>query len=120
MSIASEIDRINGEVSSQSTIIDEISTILDGKASGNTKINKVAITWTMSGDGSFKYTDTEGSNQSFPLELSTQEKEYTNIDIDKDIIINTSTSNHSGYEITMSISNGVLNIDFYDNGFGPT
>lgn len=31
MSIASEIDRINGEVSSQSTIIDEISTILDGK-----------------------------------------------------------------------------------------
>lgn len=32
MSIASEINRINGEVSSQSTIIDEISTILDSKS----------------------------------------------------------------------------------------
>lgn len=120
MSIASEIDRINGEVSSQSTIIDEISTILDSKASANTKINKFAITWTISGDGSFEYTDTEGSNQSVPLEFSTSKKEYTNIDIDKDIIINTSTGEYSGYEITISISNGILNIDFYDKGFGPT
>ena len=120
MSIASEINRINGEVSSQSTIIDEISTILNDKASGNTKINKVAITWTISDDGSFKYTDTEGNNQTASLELSTDEKEYANIDIDKDIIINTSTRITSGYEITISISNGTLSINFYDKGFGPT
>lgn len=120
MSIASQIDRINGEVSSQSTIIDEISTILDGKTGTNTKINKIAITWTMNNDGEFKYTDTEGNNQTVPLEFSTNESEYTNIDIDKNIIINTSSLVYSGYEITISVSNGVLSIDFYDKGFGPT
>lgn len=57
MSIVSQINRINTEVSSQSGLIDEISTILDSKASDNTKINKVAITWAISDDGSFKYTD---------------------------------------------------------------
>ena len=43
MSIASEIDRINGEVSSQSTIIDEISTILDGKASGSPSLQEKTV-----------------------------------------------------------------------------
>lgn len=32
MSVQSEIDRINGEVSSQETLINEISAMLDGKA----------------------------------------------------------------------------------------
>lgn len=41
MSIASEINRINGEVSSQSTIIDEISTILDGKAGANSNVKHI-------------------------------------------------------------------------------
>ena len=44
MSIASQIDRINGEVSSQSTIIDEISTILDTKASGNPNLQEKTVT----------------------------------------------------------------------------
>lgn len=121
MSVQSQIDRINGEVSSQSTIIDEISTILDSKASGNTKINKIAITWTVNNDGEFKYTDTDGNNQTVPLEFSTNESEYANIDIDKNIIIDTSASSaYSGYEVTMSVSNGILSIDFYEKGFGPT
>ena len=121
MSIASQIKRINTEVSSQSGLIDEITTLLDSKTSGNTKINKIAITWTVNNDGEFKYTDTEGNNQIVPLEFSTNENEYTNIDIDKNIIIDTSTSSaHSGYEVTMSVSNGILSIDFYEKGFGPT
>ena len=44
MSIASEINRINGEVSSQSTIIDEISTILDDKASGSPSLQEKTVT----------------------------------------------------------------------------
>lgn len=43
MSIASQIDRINGEVSSQSTIIDEISTILDSKAGSNPKLQEKTV-----------------------------------------------------------------------------
>lgn len=43
MSIASQIDRINGEVSSQSTIIDEISTILDTKASANPNLQEKTV-----------------------------------------------------------------------------
>lgn len=44
MSIASEINRINGEVSSQSTIIDEISTILDSKASASPSLQEKIVT----------------------------------------------------------------------------
>ena len=43
MSIASEISRINGEVSSQSTIIDEISTILDSKASASPSLQEKTV-----------------------------------------------------------------------------
>lgn len=44
MSIASQIDRINSDVSSQSTIIDEISAILDSKAGGNPKLQEKTVT----------------------------------------------------------------------------
>ena len=44
MSIASEIDRINGEVNSQSAIIDEITAILDSKASANPKLQGKTVT----------------------------------------------------------------------------
>lgn len=43
MSIASQIDRINGEVNSQSAIIDEISTILDNKASANPNLQEKTV-----------------------------------------------------------------------------
>lgn len=44
MSVQSEIDRINGEVNSQSAIIDEISAILDSKAGSNPKLQEKAVT----------------------------------------------------------------------------
>lgn len=216
MSVQSEIDRINGEVNSQSTIIDQISSVLDSKSPSNmlssgvivtnsvstplqnnttklqalkekadslpeyvppaklqektvtptkeglsvvpdsgfdgmskvtvngdinlvsenikegvsvfgvegnlkgTKINEINLDWIMSDNGKLKYTDIEGERQAISLESVSYENRYTNIDIDKDIIINTSTRITSGYEITISISNGILSIDFYDKGFGPT
>lgn len=216
MSVQSEIDRINGEVNSQSTIIDQISSVLDSKSPSNmlssgaivtnsvstplqnnttklqalkekadslpeyvpptklqektvtptkeglsvvpdsgfdgmskvtvngdinlvsenikegvsvfgvegnlkgTKINEINLDWIMNDDGKLEYTDIEGERQGISLESVSYENRYTNIDIDKDIIINTSTRITSGYEITISISNGILSIDFYDKGFGPT
>ena len=44
MSVQSEIDRINGEVSSQETLIDEISAILDSKAGSNPKLQEKTVT----------------------------------------------------------------------------
>lgn len=43
MSVQSEIDRINGEVNSQSAIIDEISAILDSKAGSNPKLQEKTV-----------------------------------------------------------------------------
>ena len=43
MSVASEIERIKNEVNSQSTIIDEISTILDSKAGSNPKLQEKTV-----------------------------------------------------------------------------
>lgn len=44
MSVQSEIDRINGEVNSQSAIIDEITAILDSKAGSNPKLQEKTVT----------------------------------------------------------------------------
>ena len=44
MSIASEISRINGEINSQSTIIDEITAILDSKISANPSLQEKTVT----------------------------------------------------------------------------
>lgn len=43
MSVQSEIDRINGEVNSQSAIIDEITAILDSKAGSNPKLQEKTV-----------------------------------------------------------------------------
>lgn len=43
MSVQSEIDRINGEVSNQETLIDEISAILNSKAGSNPKLQEKAV-----------------------------------------------------------------------------
>ena len=44
MSIASEISRINGEINSQTTIIDEITAILDSKTSANPSLQEKTVT----------------------------------------------------------------------------
>lgn len=44
MSVQSEIDRINGEVNSQSAIIDEITAILDSKAGNSPKLQEKTVT----------------------------------------------------------------------------
>ena len=43
MSVQSEIDRINGEVSGQETLIDEISAILNSKAGSNPKLQEKTV-----------------------------------------------------------------------------
>lgn len=43
MSVQSEIDRINGEVSNQETLIDEISAILNSKAGSNPKLQEKTV-----------------------------------------------------------------------------
>ena len=49
MSVQSEIDRINGEVSNQETLIDEISAILNSKAGSNPKLQEKTVTPNTSG-----------------------------------------------------------------------
>lgn len=44
MSVASEIERIKNEISSQSEVIDEIITILDNKASANPSLQEKTVT----------------------------------------------------------------------------
>lgn len=44
MSVQSEIDRINGEISNQETLIDEILAILDNKAVTNPKLQEKTVT----------------------------------------------------------------------------
>lgn len=120
MSIASQIDRINGEVSSQSTIIDEISTILDGKCIEESNLNIVKVRWTLNDDGSVKYTDNNNISQGVSTNLSNDDYILNDVNIEKGIIINTSTRITSGYEITIKVVDGVIDINLYDKGFGPT
>ena len=112
---------VNGDINLVSENIKEGVSVfgVDGNLKG-TKINEINLDWIMNDDGKLEYTDIEGERQGISLESVSYENRYTNIDIDKDIIINTSTRITSGYEITISISNGILSIDFYDKGFGPT
>ena len=111
---------VNGDINLVSENIKEGVSVfgVEGNLKG-TKINEINLDWIMSNDGKLEYTDIEGERQGISLESVSYENRYTNIDIDKDIIINTSTRTTSGYEITISISNGILSIDFYDRGFGP-
>lgn len=176
MSIQSEITRITNEVSTQSDLIDEISTILDSKASASPKLQEKTVTpntsglevipdaeydglskvtvngdanlvsenikegvsifgvegnvkpgeilttlginWTMSGDGSLKYTDIHG--ESIGIALRSDYPNISDIDFSKDIVIDTRRGRPtSGYEITISFIDGKCGFDFYEKGFGP-
>lgn len=116
MSIASEIDRINGEVSSQSTIIDEISTILDGKA-GGLKPTKVLVG--VDSDDGNRYMDWANVGESFTAIIGTSGDPVTGTegvvrDADGNIIESTSEK-YEKYtvKVTFTVPDRCVMVTFY-------
>ena len=107
MSIASEIDRINGEVSSQSTIIDEISTILDGKSGIN--LNSIDYSSNVYSTTSISYYNKSGGYVTKNIE-NIGGANLDDVDFTKQITFDLGSQ---GEQLGIKLVNGILVADVY-------
>lgn len=78
------------------------------------------LKWLVNNTGKLQYTNISGGKTTLSLDFSDNFIPINDIDLKKDITLDTNSSNASrGFLITISFLNEAFSLDFYDKSFGP-